>query len=380
MMVDVTYSFPTDYRSILERIDAIDPIKYGKSRNYITGAVTYLSPYISRGVITLPQVMRTVLLKGYNIFEIQKFIQELTWREYYQKVWFIKGKQIAGNINQPQPDVEHYSMVSAVLNASTGIEAIDKHIKILQQTGYVHNHMRMYIASIACNVAKAHWKIPAQWMYYYLLDGDLASNNCSWQAIVASFSNKKYYANQENINKYTGSTQTGGFLDTSYDVLPNMPVPAVLKATEDIILDTTLPKTEIPIIDNTKPTLIYNYYNTDPLWRQSEDVNRVLLLEPSHFKEYPVVSSCIQFVMELAKNIPGIQIHVGELADIAALYASAALPVNEAIISKAHPAYSHYLGIKDEPVWLFNRIQGFFTSFHAYWKRCEPHIKQLQYL
>ncbi len=56
--------FPTDYKTILEKTDQIDPLKYGKTRNYVDGAVTYLSPYISRGVISTRQVLESVLEEG----------------------------------------------------------------------------------------------------------------------------------------------------------------------------------------------------------------------------------------------------------------------------------------------------------------------------
>jgi deoxyribodipyrimidine photo-lyase len=60
----------------------------------------------------------------------------------------------------------------------------------------------MYIASLACNVAQSQWRIPAKWMYYHLLDADWASNALSWQWVAGTNSNKKYFANQNNINKY----------------------------------------------------------------------------------------------------------------------------------------------------------------------------------
>ena len=71
----------------------------------------------------------------------------------------------------------------------------------------------MYIASIVCNIAKSHWKLPSKWFYYYLLDGDLASNNLSWQWVCGANSSKKYYANQENINKFCFTKQKNTFLD-----------------------------------------------------------------------------------------------------------------------------------------------------------------------
>ena len=80
----------------------------------------------------------------------------------------------------------------------------------------MHNHLRMYVASIVCNVAQSHWINPARWMYYYLLDADWASNSLSWQWVAGSNSNKKYFANQDNINKYCLTTQKGTFLDLDY--------------------------------------------------------------------------------------------------------------------------------------------------------------------
>ncbi len=75
--------FPTSYQQIIERINHVNPAQYGKTRNFINGAVTYLSPYISRGVISVKQVMENVIQKGYKAYRIKKFWQDLAWREYY---------------------------------------------------------------------------------------------------------------------------------------------------------------------------------------------------------------------------------------------------------------------------------------------------------
>ena len=68
-------TFTTDYQEILQLIEAIDPIKYGKTRNYMNGAVSRLSPYISRGVISTKQVAAYVLSKGYKPQEIDAFLK-----------------------------------------------------------------------------------------------------------------------------------------------------------------------------------------------------------------------------------------------------------------------------------------------------------------
>ena len=65
--------FSSDYEDILQDIDAIDPMQYGRTRNYTNGAVTKLSPYISRGVISTKQVATAVLRKGYKPYQIEKF-------------------------------------------------------------------------------------------------------------------------------------------------------------------------------------------------------------------------------------------------------------------------------------------------------------------
>lgn len=365
-----TLDFPTHFNAIMNRVEGVDPINYGQTRNYINGAVTYLSPYISRGVISTKQVKDIVLAKGYHSAAIEKFLQELAWREYFQCVWQAKGDELFKDLKQPQPDVLHDKMPAAVANAETGIAAIDKSIKEFYETGYLHNHVRMYVASITCNIGKAHWSAPAQWMYYHLLDGDLASNTCSWQWVAGAFSSKKYYCNQENINRYTHSSQQNTFLDAPTEILSQAPIPGALKATTNLNLTTLLPSLPKPVIDTTKPTLIYNSYNLDPLWRKHEDANRVLLLEPSHFQKYPVSEKVIEFIIALSRNIANVRIWVGEIGELEALYKTSGLGTL-GFISKEHPAFIHYPGQKDAREWMYPGVTGYFGSFFSYWKKCE---------
>jgi deoxyribodipyrimidine photo-lyase len=365
----VPITFPTDYQSIVARIDTINPIEYGKSRNWIDGAVTYLSPYISRGVISIKHVQEAVLSKGHPPVAVEKFLQELAWREYFQRVWQAKGDALFTDLKQPQADVLHKHMISAVAEAQTGVHAIDKKILELYKSGYMHNHVRMYVASIACNIGKAHWSAPAQWMYYHLLDGDLASNTCSWQWVAGAFSSKKYYCNQENINRYTHSQQSKTFLDTTTDTLASAPMPKALVSTVGLKLKTTLPNVPKPIIHVNKPTLLYNSYNLDPIWRKQEDVNRILLLEPSHFQKFPVSEKVLDFILQLSRNIPSCQVMVGEVDELKALYSQTSFR-DKGLISKEHPAFRHYPGIKDERDWIYLDTTGYFNSFFSFWKKC----------
>ena len=366
--------FVTGYKQVLEKMEGIDPVRYAKTRNFIDGAVTYLSSYISRGVISVKQVQQVVLQKGYKPYQVEKFLQELAWREYFQRVWQAKKDTIWQDLKQPQADVHQRDMVTAIQNAATGIKSIDDQINKLYASGYMHNHSRMYVAAIVCNIAKAHWLQPAKWLYFHLLDGDIASNNCSWQWVAGAFASKKYYCNQENINRYTNSDQRHTFLDRPYEEIVEMPVPEILKVTQPLSLQTQLPSTPLPVTDITKPTLIYNGYNLDPLWRANEDVNRILLLEPSHFKQYPVSEKVISFIIDLAKNIPGIQVCCCEISELTALYNGRNAEQEQAFISKEHPAFMHYPGVKDSRDWMFPEISGYFTSFSGYWKKCERYL------
>ena len=366
---NIGINFPTAYSAILARINDIDPVQYSKTRNFINGAVTYLSPYISRGVISVKQIRDAVLQQGYKPYQIEKFLQELAWREYFQRVWQHAGENIWTDMKQPQPDVRHHEMLAAVQDASTGIEAIDKATNDLYSNGYMHNHARMYTAALVCNMAKAHWMQPSRWMYYHLLDGDIASNNCSWQWVAGAFSSKKYYFNQENVNKYTFSQQQHSFLDQRYEDIMQMEVPAALLPTAQLSLQTTLPLTPLPELDTSKPTLIYNSYNLDVLWRKDEDVNRILLLEPSHFEKYPVSQKVLQFVIDLSKNINGIQIFTGEITDIVNHYNGTSLFEKGCIVSKEHPAFNYYPGDKDSRDWMFGEAKGYYQSFFSFYKR-----------
>lgn len=356
---------PYTLDDIWQKIHAISPVSYAQNRNYKDGDVSHLSPYISRGVISTKQVF-DFLSQRYELHEIEKFVQELAWRDYFQQVWKHKGDNIYQDLKQPQAEVKHHHISQSIVEARTGIEAVDNAIIEFYETGYIHNHMRMYIASLACNLGGAHWKTPADWMYYHLIDGDWASNALSWQWVAGSFSNKKYFANQENINRFFYTQQNNTFLDVDYSEFPLSSIPHSLQQLEKPILKTPLPNTQKPSLDLTLPTLLYNYYNLDPHWREDMEANRILLLEPSVFKKHPISTKSLEFMLHLAKNIKGIQIYVGEFADLKAL------TLLTPIYFKEHPL-NRYHGIEDQRDWL-SSVEGYYPSFFAFWKRCKKEL------
>ncbi len=353
--------FTVDYKSILQLIEEINPITYCRNRNFLDGNVSKLSPYVSRGVISTKQIYDSVLARGFNPKEIEGFLKQLAWRDYFQQTLIAKPYLAETEIKFQQTDVENRELSLNIVKAQTTIKAIDDAINSLYVTGYMHNHVRMYVSSMVTNIAKSDWRLPSKWMYYYLLDADVASNSCSWQWICGANSSKKYYANQENINKYAGTNQSNTFLDVSYEEIATMPIPTVLKETTNLDFYTNLPQKSSLKIDVSKPTLLYNFYNLDPIWHQNEEFNRVLLLEPSHFNKFPVSENTIDFVKELSKNISSIQIYCGEYEDLKKEY-----QIRD-FIFKEHPLFAHYEGKKEARDWIFPNTKGYFPSFFNYW-------------
>lgn len=151
------------YPDILTQIETIDPVAYAKTRNFTDGAVTRLSPYISRGVISGKQILLSLQNRGFRPEEMMTLLRELSWREYNQRVWQARGADIDFDLKSEQEGVCEYGLPVAVLQHQTGIQALDSAIKELYATGYMHNHVRMYVASVVCNIARCYSKIPAQW-------------------------------------------------------------------------------------------------------------------------------------------------------------------------------------------------------------------------
>ncbi len=369
---------------------AIDVKRYGKTRNYVSGSVTELGPYVSRGVISTRAIWAYLLGRGHSFEEMFGFVQQLAWRDFFQRVWQGLGDGINEDIRREQEGVIHRLLPAAIAAGNTGIEGIDIGISRLKDTGYMHNHLRMYTAFLTANLAGAHWRLPAQWMYAHLLDGDWGSNALSWQWVSGTFSNKKYIANQENINRYTQTNQRGTYLDVDYESLAIAPVPDVLKkpfTVEEVLpfvdcdadaLRLAVAKFGLPMWALDNPIMgdrlvIHNYYQLDPQFQSALPGTRLLLLEPSVFARYPIASHCVAFMLALATEIPNVQVFVGEFD---ALMQSLASPGNVEIVYQEHPMNMHYQGTEIPRDWLAPEVEGSFSSFFSYWKKVEKSLRK----
>lgn len=389
-------TFPTDLKSIEKRLHSVDPVQYGSSRNYIDGAVSLLSPYIARGFLSTKQVFDLVTSLGYKPYQISKFVQELTWRDYFQEVWRNKGSLLFQDLKHSQPNVRHNQIPQAILKESigTGIPGIDRELMDFYENGYLHNHVRMYIASLVCNIGGAYWKQPSQWMYYHLLDADAASNTCSWQWVAGAFSSKQYIANQENINRYLKTNDFKTYLDFSYDHLTNymdrecpkelaefknFDLLSAYLSTKQWFVDMKVKWNQKKIqtiftssfeelnIDPNLPIFIYDFYQMDPNWKKNWEGNRIFLMRPHFFQEFPSSPKTLDFIYGLSQNIPNLKFFWGEWDEIVPHLKN----TNPIVYFKEHPTNKEYVGIEEERDWIFPKVRGYFPSFFAYWKKCE---------
>ena len=222
--------FEPSRQAALSRLQAVRPHDYARSRNHLEGAVTRLSPYITHGVLTLPEVLQSVNAaeqardaKGRALAPDHKFINELAWREYFHHVWQHEGKAIFASLHEgPMPESSYARVLPEdIRRGCTGVPVIDEAVRELYTTGYLHNHARMWLASYVVHLRKVHWRAGADWLYAHLLDGDLASNHLSWQWVAGTGSHKPYLFNAGNVEKFAPASwhSRGSVVDASYETL-----------------------------------------------------------------------------------------------------------------------------------------------------------------
>lgn len=207
------------------RIAAVRPAAYVRTRNALDGAVTGLSPYLTHGFVTLPEVLAGVAAR--HPLDVQhKFVYELGWRAYFRHVWQHRGDAILQSLHAGLLPDEAYAreLPDDIRQACTGVPVVDQAVRTLYATGMLHNHARMWLASYVVHVRQVHWRAGADWLYAHLLDGDLASNHLSWQWVAATGSRKPYLFNAENVARYAPAAwhSPGSVIDTSYEALDRL--------------------------------------------------------------------------------------------------------------------------------------------------------------
>ena len=186
---------------------------YAAKRNFDYGPkmrtnTSVLSKYISHRIIDELTVLRSAY-GTYPFARIEKFIQEIMWRTYW-KGWLEQRPQVWQDYVtdltklQSQTQSEQYQQA---IQAATSIPCFNGWVKELQTHGYLHNHARMWFASIWIFTLQLPWQLGADFFLKHLLDGDAAANTLSWRWVAGLHTKGKHYlATTKNINLFSGTT------------------------------------------------------------------------------------------------------------------------------------------------------------------------------
>ena len=194
---------------------------YRSKRNYDFGSLEHnfvsgLSPSISRKIITELEIISEV--KKVNLNLVEKFIDEICWRTYWKGFLEHHPKIWSDYLN----DFDKLSDLNSInyknaINGKTKINCFNNWINELKDKGYLHNHTRMWFASIWIFHLKLPWQLGAHFFLKHLLDADSASNTLSWRWVAGLHTSGKFYhASKKNILKYTSNKADTSGLNQKY--------------------------------------------------------------------------------------------------------------------------------------------------------------------
>jgi len=201
--------FYTSREKALESLDNFinnDIINYSSKRNLDFGPierknVSCLSPYISHRLINEYEISKKVLSK-HPYQKVEKYIQEIYWRVYW-KGWLELRPKVWTDFIEDLNIIEESKNYHLAINGQTKIECFNDWVKEIKEYNYLHNHARMWFASIWIFTLGLPWQKGAEFFMKYLLDGDAASNTLSWRWVGGLQTKGKHYLAQSwNINKF----------------------------------------------------------------------------------------------------------------------------------------------------------------------------------
>jgi deoxyribodipyrimidine photo-lyase len=184
---------------------------YARDRNFDFGPekrtnTSCLSPYVTHGILSENEIINKSL-KKYSFLKIEKFIQEVLWRTYW-KGWLERRPSVwsdfINDLKYLKVDYEGNKILKSALSGNTEIGCFNDWVNELKETGYLHNHTRMWFSSIWIFTLDLPWQLGAEFFMKYLKDGDAASNTLSWRWTAGIQTKGKNYVAQEwNIQKFT---------------------------------------------------------------------------------------------------------------------------------------------------------------------------------
>ncbi len=185
--------------------------EYSKLRNFDFGPkkrsnISCLSPYITHGIINEQEVIQKALSK-FSFSKNEKFIQEVLWRTYW-KGWLELRPNVWADylieLNQIKNEFRNNKDYIAAIEGKTKIDCFNEWINELKENNYLHNHTRMWFASIWIFTLELPWQLGAEFFMQNLYDGDPASNTLGWRWVAGVQTQGKHYvASEWNIKKFT---------------------------------------------------------------------------------------------------------------------------------------------------------------------------------
>ena len=209
-------NFGTSRASAIENLNRFvdqNLFEYSKLRNFDYGPdnrsnISCLSPYITHGVISELEVIKKSLSK-FSFSKNEKFIQEVLWRTYWKGWLELRPNVWTDYLNELKKIREEFKDNQNYKNAiegNTNIECFNEWIKELKETNYLHNHARMWFASIWIFTLDLPWQLGAEFFMKHLYDGDAASNTLGWRWVAGiQTQGKNYLASEWNIKKFTNN-------------------------------------------------------------------------------------------------------------------------------------------------------------------------------
>jgi len=362
--------FQCETDTVIERIDAIEPDAYARTRNDLDGAATWLGPFLAHGITTTAEVATRVRRKHATDVCYRLFF-ELAWREFFHRTWERQGEKIYNDLRTPPtaPTTRQRNarLPQAVLDGDTGIEVIDAALAHLLGQGVMHNHARLWTAAIVCNFGQTDWRPAARWFHYQLLDGDLASNTLSWQWVAGTFSNKRYVANQSNINRFSGTLQEGSWLDVPYEAFDDFPLPDKLIPRADAVIPATLrgePLTSRSV--STGTVALRSIWNLDPRWRPDID-EHIVFVDTDWLAAWPLADIRWLFI-EHWSNRSGASLVYGTLDELCETAKTTPF------VRQEYPACDAWPGVIEARSWLYPDPEKPFPSFTRFWKQVSPSV------
>jgi deoxyribodipyrimidine photo-lyase len=217
--------------------------RYAAERNYVRPGhdnISRMSPWVQKRLLLESEIVDAARAR-WSFEAVEKFVQEVYWRTYW-KSWLEQRPEAWFRWVEDVPrlraalSAEQRSTLEAAHAGRTGIAGFDAWAQELVATGYLHNHARMWFASIWVFTLRLPWELGAAFFYEHLLDGDVASNTLSWRWVAGlQTPGKTYVARADNITFYTDGeyAPAAGQLATAAFSLKEEPLPKVPAWTED---------------------------------------------------------------------------------------------------------------------------------------------------